>query len=145
MTYRSIGKMLASVVFGIAFAGALATPREAAAQTSFRLGVFIGGQGRYGPPAGLAYGRNAFYQFAFNTGYEDGYDKGRDDGKSRHSYDPMRHKRFRQADRRYERGYGPKIDYQGAYRNGFRAGYDAGYRERSRYFGQYRRPGSWSY
>jgi hypothetical protein len=147
MLHRRPRRMLVPAVLVIGSALALATPRDAAAQVSIGSGVVIGGNQRpYFPPTGDRrgwYGRNSEYALAFNTGYADGYDKGRDDGRDRRVYDPMRHKRYRQADHQYQRGYGSKMEYQNAYREGFRTGYDAGYRQRNRYPNNDRRPSPW--
>jgi flagellar biosynthesis/type III secretory pathway protein FliH len=132
--------LTAAVVIGSLFV--LAAPRKAAAQVSLGFGIVIGGN--QGPSDRGWYGRDSLHQLAFNNGYADGYDKGRDDGSDRRVYDPLRHKRFRQADHKYERRFGPKAAYQNAYRNGFRAGYDAGYLEKSRFPAGYRDPGEWS-
>jgi len=66
---------------------------------------------------------------AFDNGYRDGYDKGREDARDRDSYDPVRHSRYRSADRGYNGRYGSKEAYKAVYRDGFRSGYDAGYRD----------------
>ena len=65
----------------------------------------------------------------FDNGYKDGYDKGREDGGDNDRYDPIRHSRYRSADRGYTQGYGSRDTYKDIYREGFRAGYEAGYRE----------------
>jgi hypothetical protein len=64
----------------------------------------------------------------FDNGYKDGYDKGREDAGDNDQYDPVRHSRYRSADRGYDRRYGTKEEYKGIYREGFQAGYDEGYR-----------------
>lgn len=65
---------------------------------------------------------------ALENGYEDGYDKGREDGRDNDRYDPVRHGRYRSADRGYNSRFGSKDEYKDVYREGFRAGYDEGYR-----------------
>ena len=62
---------------------------------------------------------------AFDNGYNDGQDKGREDARDRDSYDPNRHRRYRNADRGYEGRYGSKDEYREIYRDGFLAGYDS--------------------
>jgi len=69
---------------------------------------------------------------AANNGYNDGYQKGLDDGRDRHSFDPTRHKWYRNADRNYDSRLGPKAEYENFYRDGFRRGYDNGYRDGDR-------------
>lgn len=71
---------------------------------------------------------------AFDNGYNDGYDKGREDARDNDRYDPVRHSRYRSADRGYNSRFGSKDEYKDVYREGFRAGYDEGYR-----LGAYRR------
>jgi hypothetical protein len=63
----------------------------------------------------------------------DGYDKGREDARDNDSYDPVRHSRYRSADRGYEQRYGTKEEYKNIYREGFQAGYDDGYRDTGAY------------
>ena len=77
----------------------------------------------------------------FDNGYKDGYEKGRDDARDRDSYDPVRHSRYRSADRGYNRRYGSREEYKDIYRDGFRAGYDEGYRDNGGYSGDRRRSG----
>jgi hypothetical protein len=67
---------------------------------------------------------------AYGNGYRDGIDKGRADAKDRHSFDPVRHSRYRSADRGYDNLYGSKNDYKLVYRDGFEAGYRTGYGDR---------------
>jgi hypothetical protein len=74
-----------------------------------------------------------FNNVAYDNGYADGYEKGLDDGRDNRSYDPVRHRWYRDADRRYEDRYGSRARYQNAYREAFRGGYDAGYRDAQRY------------
>jgi len=66
---------------------------------------------------------------AYNTGEQDGYEKGREDGRDNDAYDPVRHSRYRSADRGYNGSYGSRDAYKLAYRDGFEAGYERGYRE----------------
>jgi hypothetical protein len=88
-----------------------------------------GGNDRYGSRGGYG-GRvnSAGYQ----TGYQDGLDKGREDARDRDSYDPVRHSRYRSADRGYDSRYGSKDQYKLVYRDGFEAGYNDGYRNSDR-------------
>jgi hypothetical protein len=69
---------------------------------------------------------------AFDNGYEDGYEKGLDDGRDRRSYDPIRHRWYREGDRGYENRYGSRARYQDVYRDAFRNGYNSGYRDGDR-------------
>jgi hypothetical protein len=78
---------------------------------------------------------------ARDIGYRDGLVKGREDARDRDSYDPARHRWYRNGDRGYERHYGPRPLYENAYREGFRAGYDRAYRENAGRYGRDRRPG----
>jgi hypothetical protein len=66
---------------------------------------------------------------AYNTGSQDGYEKGREDADDNDSYDPVRHSRYRSADRGYNSSYGTREAYKLTYRDGFEAGYERGYRE----------------
>ena len=59
----------------------------------------------------------------------DGYEKGREDARDRDSYDPLRHKWYREGDHDYKSQYGPRQQYENVYRQGFKEGYDSGYRE----------------
>ncbi|MBI4265156.1 MAG: hypothetical protein HY657_12340 [Acidobacteria bacterium] len=70
---------------------------------------------------------------AFDNGYADGYEKGLDDGRDGRAYDPVRHRWYREGDRRYDSRYGSRAQYQNIYRDGFRRGYEAGYRDGDRY------------
>jgi hypothetical protein len=65
---------------------------------------------------------------AFDNGYNDGLDKGREDARDRDSYDPNRHRWYRNADRGYEGRYGQKDWYREVYRDGFLSGYNQAYR-----------------
>lgn len=81
--------------------------------------------GQY-PNAGAR--RGGVNNVAFDNGYRDGLEKGREDARDRDSYDPVRHSRYRSADRGYDSRYGSRDSYKLVYRNGFEAGYEAGYR-----------------
>ena len=85
------------------------------------------GQGGYGYPRNGGYADSP----AFANGTNDGYEKGREDAKDRDSYDPNRHKWFREGDHDYKSSYGPRSQYENVYRQGFQEGYDRGYRELS--------------
>jgi hypothetical protein len=87
-----------------------------------------GNRGGYGSGGYGGRGNSAGYQ----TGYQDGLDKGREDARDRDSYDPVRHSRYRSADRGYDRQYGSKDQYKLIYRDGFEAGYSDGYRNSDR-------------
>ena len=71
--------------------------------------------------------RNAGYDVAYDNGYRDGLEKGREDRGDNDSFDPVRHSRYRSADRGYESRYGTKEQYKLAYREGFEAGYEQAY------------------
>jgi hypothetical protein len=64
----------------------------------------------------------------FENGYRDGLEKGREDLRDRDSYDPVRHSRYRSADRGYNQRYGTKEQYKLIYREGFEDGYAEAYR-----------------
>jgi flagellar biosynthesis/type III secretory pathway protein FliH len=83
------------------------------------------GQGGYGYPSQGGYG----YSPAYSNGANDGYEKGREDARDRDSYDPLRHKWYREGDHDYKSAYGPRRQYENVYREGFKEGYDRGYRE----------------
>ena len=74
-----------------------------------------------------------FNDAGFENGYADGYEKGLDDGRDNRAYDPVRHRWYRDGDRRYDSRYGSRARYANVYRNGFREGYDAGYRDARAY------------
>lgn len=76
------------------------------------------------PRGGYGYG-----DLAFENGFNDGYEQGIEDGRDRDRYDPLRHRRFRSADRGYEGWYGSRDAYKIRYRDGFREGYERGYRD----------------
>jgi hypothetical protein len=81
---------------------------------------------RYGSRGGYGYGAGSV---PYQNGYRDGLDKGREDARDRDSYDPVRHSRYRSADRGYNNRYGSKDQYKLVYRDGFERGYDEGYRQ----------------
>ena len=76
--------------------------------------------------------RGSISSVPFDNGYGDGYDKGREDARDSDSYDPVRHSRYRSADRGYDRRYGSKDQYKRVYREGFTEGYENGYRDADR-------------
>ena len=76
---------------------------------------------------------NSVYSAAFDNGYRDGLEKGREDRGDNDSFDPVRHSRYRSADRGYESRYGTKEQYKLAYRDGFEAGYEQGFGRNVRY------------
>ena len=81
-------------------------------------------------PNNRGYGNNSV---PFDNGYRDGLEKGREDRGDNDTFDPVRHSRYRSADRGYESRYGTKEQYKLAYRDGFEAGYEQGYGRRARY------------
>ncbi len=85
---------------------------------------------RYSSTYGDRYPRaGAPYEgLGFDQGYRDGYEKGLEDARDRDSYDPVRHRWYRNSDRGYDRRFGPRDGYKLAYREGFASGYDRGYR-----------------
>ena len=83
-------------------------------------------------------GGYGYNRVPYDNGFNDGADKGRADVRSNHAYDPMRHGRYKSADRGYDRRYGSKDEYRDAYRQGFRAGYDETYRDSGTYPGDRR-------
>jgi len=83
------------------------------------------GQGGYGAPGQGRYG----YSPAYSNGTNDGYEKGREDARDRDSYDPLRHKWYREGDHDFKSQYGPRQQYENVYREGFKEGYERGYRE----------------
>ena len=64
---------------------------------------------------------------AYDNGFRDGLEKGREDAQDNDSFDPVRHSRYRSADRGYDERYGTKEQYKLTYRDGFEAGYQQGY------------------
>ena len=71
--------------------------------------------------------RSTVNSAAYDNGYRDGIEKGREDRGDNDSFDPVRHSRYRSADRGYNSRYGTREDYKLAYRDGFEAGYSQGY------------------
>jgi len=78
------------------------------------------------PNNNRGYGINSV---AYDNGYRDGLEKGRDDANHNHSFDPVRQKWYRSADRGYNSRYGTKDAYKLTYRDGFEAGYEQSYRQ----------------
>jgi hypothetical protein len=77
------------------------------------------------------YGDNGYRgtnRVAYDNGYQKGLEKGREDARDRDSYDPVRYKEYRNADKGYNSRYGSKDQYKLEYRNGFEAGYAQAYR-----------------
>lgn len=108
-------------------------------RVEFRRGFQAGYQSAYShgrsganrlPPYGRATGR---FDVATQQGYSDGYEAGVNDGRNRRQFDPIGERRYRSADRGYNRNYGDKEYYKVNYRTGFRSGYEAGYRDGLRY------------
>ena len=56
-------------------------------------------------------GSYGYSSVPFDNGYKDGYEKGREDARDDDSYDPVRHSRYRSADRGYDRRFGTKQEY----------------------------------
>lgn len=77
--------------------------------------------------------RGGAFSVAYDNGYRDGLEKGREDRGDNDSFDPVRHSRYRSADRGYDSRYGTKEQYKLAYRDGFEAGYEQGYGRSGRY------------
>lgn len=77
--------------------------------------------------------RNGSSSAAYDNGFRDGLEKGREDVRDNDSFDPVRHGRYRSADRGYDSRYGSKDQYKLAYRDGFEAGYAQGYGRRPRF------------
>ena len=75
---------------------------------------------------------NGANNVAYDNGFRDGLEKGREDRGDNDSFDPVRHSRYRAADRGYDSRYGSRENYKLMYRDGFEAGYAQGY-------GRYRR------
>ncbi len=82
-----------------------------------------------GSTAGAPYG----YGGPSDTGFADGYEKGVEDARDGDRYDPLRHSRYRSAERGYDRRFGSRDAYKNMYRDGFRQGYERGYREARTY------------
>lgn len=84
-------------------------------------------------PSSTSGGRNV-NSVPYDNGYRDGLEKGREDVQDNDSFDPVRHSRYRSADRGYDNRYGTKEQYKLAYRDGFEAGYAQGYGRSPRRF-----------
>jgi hypothetical protein len=82
-------------------------------------------------PTGRA---GSFNSAAYDNGFRDGLEKGREDARDNDSFDPVRHSRYRSADRGYNDRYGAKEQYKLTYRDGFEAGYQQGYGRSPRRF-----------
>lgn len=76
-------------------------------------------------------GRDSYDDVPFDSGYRDGLEKGIEDARGNNAFDPVRHARYRSADRGYNRRYGTKDEYKNVYRDGFRSGYEEGYGDRA--------------
>lgn len=74
-----------------------------------------------------SYGAGARFDVAHQQGRSDGYEAGFDDARDRRRFDPVAERRYRAADRGYNKTYGPRERYAVNYRNGFLNGYEAGY------------------
>jgi len=106
---------------------------------AFELGYRSGYGGRYGeyydrrlpdgrPGPGWPNGRvGVRFDVAHQQGHSDGYEAGFDDGQDRRRFDPVDERRYRAADRGYNKTYGPRDRYSVQYRTGFLGGYEAGY------------------
>jgi hypothetical protein len=81
-------------------------------------------------PNSSTVGRSGYNSVGYDNGYQDGLEKGREDAGDRDSFDPVRHSRYRSADRGYNSRYGTKEQYKLEYRDGFEAGYAQGYGRR---------------
>lgn len=92
-----------------------------------------------GPWSGYGYAARSGPGFQF--GLDDGYREGLDAARDGRRYDPYRERRYRNADRGYNRHFGPRGLYRQDYRDGFRAGYERGYREARRRY--WNRPYRW--
>ena len=97
------------------------------------------GDGQYGAPGRGGYppwsgrGRDNRYDPAYQTGLNDGYEAGLDDGRDNRRFDPVSERRFRSADRGYEREYGSREVYKANYRDAFKIGYQRGFNDGRRY------------
>ena len=87
-----------------------------------------GGYGDRRPGYGVPPGRDDRYLRPYDIGLRDGFEKGREDANDRDSYDPRRHKWYRDGDREFNSRYGSREQYKDEYRRGFVAGYEQGYR-----------------
>ena len=88
------------------------------------------------PASGLpsAGSRSGYNTVPYDNGFQDGLEKGREDARDNDSFDPVRHSRYRSADRGYDNRYGTKEQYKLAYRDGFEVGYQQGYGRSGRRF-----------
>ncbi|HEX5069998.1 MAG TPA: hypothetical protein VFV78_07250 [Vicinamibacterales bacterium] len=68
-------------------------------------------------------GRDARWQFAFR----DGYNEGLRDARAHRRYDPTVTSLYRNANHRYNNGWGTRAQFAIGYRNAFREGYERGY------------------
>jgi hypothetical protein len=91
-----------------------------------RDGRYRGNNTGYG---GYGY-RGSAYSLILENGARDGYEKGVEDSRRNRSFDPLRHKWYRDAERHYRGEYGSRDQYRDVYRRGFQQGYERGYRER---------------
>ena len=82
---------------------------------------------RYPNQAPRAGAGSVYNSAAYDNGFRDGLEKGREDAQDNDSFDPVRHSRYRSADRGYDERYGTKEQYKLTYRDGFEAGYQQGY------------------
>lgn len=73
------------------------------------------------------------FDVAAQQGYSDGYEAGLNDARNGNRFDPIGERRYRSADRGYNRSYGDKDRYKANYRTGFINGYEAGFRGGPRY------------
>ena len=89
---------------------------------------------RYPNQAPRAGAGGVYNSAAYDNGFRDGLEKGRDDAQDNDSFDPVRHSRYRSADRGYDERYGTKEQYKLTYRDGFEAGYQQGYGRSPRIF-----------
>jgi hypothetical protein len=85
-------------------------------------------RGRY-PGQGGGYGYGYGTHPAQEHGLREGVEKGREDAEKRRSFDPLRHKWYREGDRHYEGRYGSREQYKDIYRQAFKVGYERGFQE----------------
>ena len=78
---------------------------------------------------GWGYGNS---NVAYDTGLRDGYREGVNAVRDGDRFDPLREKKYRNADSGYNKRYGSKQTYQNSYRQGYREGYERAYRDSSR-------------
>jgi hypothetical protein len=83
------------------------------------------------------YARSSAMSVPYQNGFRDGLEKGREDARDRDSFDPVRHSRYRSADRGYNSRYGRKDEYKLIYREGFEAGYRQAYGDNRRFGSRY--------